>query len=94
MADKKAVRAIITGRVQGVNFRMATFRVADQHGVQGWVMNRSDGSVEAFFAGDAEKVDAVVQWCRKGPSMALVKNVEVSEEKYTDKFADFSVRYV
>lgn len=93
MSDKKAVRAIITGRVQGVNFRMATSRVADQYGVNGWVMNRPDGSVEAFFEGDAEKVDTVVKWCWKGPSMASVSDVKITEEKYTGKFDDFSVRY-
>ena len=93
MTDKKALRAVITGRVQGVNFRMATSGVADQYGVNGWVMNRPDGSVEAFFEGDAEKVNAVLKWCWKGPSMASVKDVKIFEEKYTGKYEDFSVRY-
>ena len=91
--EKKAVRARITGRVQGVNFRMATARAADQNGVSGWVMNKPDGSVEAYFEGEAEAVDAVLKWCRKGPGMASVSDVKVSEEAYEGRYSDFNVRY-
>ncbi len=93
MAEKKVVRANITGLVQGVNFRRATFRVADQHGVNGWVMNKPDGSVEAYFEGDADAVDAVLKWCHKGPSMASVNEVNTFEEAYEGKYNDFSVRH-
>lgn len=92
MADKKAVRTKIEGRVQGVNFRMATYQAADRIGVSGWVMNKPDGSVEAFFEGNAENVDAMVSWCYKGPPMALVENVTVSEENYTGQYTDFTIR--
>jgi acylphosphatase len=93
MAEKKAVRAKIEGRVQGVNFRNATAHAAKRHGVHGWVMNRPDGSVEAFFEGDADKVDSVLDWCKKGPPHASVIDITVSEEEFTDQYTDFSVRY-
>lgn len=62
-------------------------------GVMGWVKNRRDGSVEAVFEGDREKVDQIIQWCHRGPSEARVKNVSVVWEEYTEEFEDFSVTY-
>ncbi len=93
MSDKKAVRVIISGRVQGVFFRKRTEETADLHQVTGWVRNRRDGKVEAFFEGDADKVDRVLEWCRKGPSMAEVAGLEISDESYAHKYDDFSIRY-
>ena len=92
MAQKKAVRAKIEGRVQGVNFRMATYQAAENLGVSGWVMNKPDGSVEAFFEGNADNVDAMVNWCHKGPPIASVENVAVAEENYTGNYTDFTIR--
>lgn len=92
MTEKKAVRTKIEGRVQGVNFRMATYQAADRVGVFGWVMNKPDGSVEAFFEGTAENVDAMVNWCYKGPPIASVENVTISEENYTGQYTDFTIR--
>lgn len=93
MAEKKRVRATIEGRVQGVNFRMETTRAAARIGVYGWVRNKSDGNVEALIEGDASRVDQMLDWCRKGPPVASVTNVEVAEEPYSGEFSDFSVRY-
>lgn len=92
MAGKKALRAIINGVVQGVNFRMATTRAANQLGVFGWVRNKPDGSVEAFIEGDEEKVDEMVSWCHKGPPLASVKGVTLIEETYSGAYTDFTVR--
>lgn len=93
MGDKKRVRAVIEGRVQGVNFRMETTRAAEQIGVGGWVRNRSDGTVEALIEGDADKVDQMIAWCRKGPRPANVSNVELQEEAYKGEFRGFKVRH-
>ncbi|MGM0452711.1 MAG: acylphosphatase [Thermodesulfobacteriota bacterium] len=93
MAEKKAVHVNISGRVQGVNFRMETARAAEGYGVNGWVMNKSDGSVDAYFEGDADNVDAMLSWCWKGPAMASVKDVAATEEPYQGKYNDFSVRH-
>lgn len=93
MAEKKAVRVIISGRVQGVNFRMETSLAADRYGVNGWVRNVPDGTVEAYFEGDAEKVDAMLDWCRNGPPVASVTDIKVREEEYSGKYTDFTIRY-
>ncbi|MDY6903208.1 MAG: acylphosphatase [Thermodesulfobacteriota bacterium] len=92
MAEKR-YHVKITGRVQGVYFRMETKRTADAHGVEGWVRNRSDGSVEAVFEGEAEAVEKVLKWCHEGPPAASVTSVEVAEESSTGGLSGFNVRF-
>jgi acylphosphatase len=74
-------RVVVHGNVQGVFFRDSTEKEAGSRGVAGWVRNRDDGSVEAVFEGDPEAVEAMVGFCRSGPSQADVEDVEVSEEE-------------
>ena len=84
-------RVVIHGRVQGVFFRDATRRLARQHGVAGWVANRSDGAVEAVFEGDEEAVERLVTFSREGPRGAEVRSVEIEEEEL-EELQGFSVR--
>ena len=65
-------RLVITGFVQGVGFRYAMAAQARLLGVNGWVRNRRDGSVEAVLAGDADAVTAMIEACRRGPMGARV----------------------
>ncbi len=92
MSEKKAVHVIISGRVQGVFFRMETRRTAERLGVGGWVRNRADGTVEAIFEGETDKVDQAVDWCKKGPPNASVSDVAINENDYTGEYASFSIR--
>lgn len=62
-------------------------------GVNGWVINRRDGSVEAVFEGDRDKVESIVRWCHKGPSGAVVDSVDVEWQDYKGEFEGFSVEY-
>jgi acylphosphatase len=78
-------RVIARGRVQGVFFRGATEEEARARGVDGWVRNRRDGSVEAAFEGPPEAVEALVAWCRTGPRGAHVDAVEVEDEPVDGK---------
>jgi acylphosphatase len=76
----KRVRVRIHGRVQGVFFRAEARSRAESLGIAGWVRNAPDGSVEALFEGEPDRVDSMVEWCRHGPSGAHVNGVEFEEE--------------
>ncbi len=71
-----AVRVVIHGRVQGVWFRGWTVDQAQARGLDGWVRNRRDGTVEALFAGDDAAVEDVISACRTGPPAARVLQIE------------------
>jgi len=77
----KAVRVVIRGRVQGVWFRGWTHHEAVRLGLDGWVRNRADGSVEALFAGPVAAVDAMLRRCRQGPPAAIVDAVEAHADQ-------------
>jgi acylphosphatase len=72
---------IVHGRVQGVGFRAFVEREALTRGIEGWVRNRHDGSVEALFAGDEDVVAGMIEACRQGP---LGARVDVQHERDSD----------
>jgi acylphosphatase len=74
------VRVDVRGRVQGVFFRAEARARAESLGLSGWIRNEPDGSVAAVFDGDAERVQSMVDWCRRGPAGARVDEVDVTEE--------------
>jgi acylphosphatase len=76
VTDTRA-RVVIRGRVQGVFFRVETRERARSLGLAGWVRNNPDGTVEAAFEGDRDRIDSMLAWCRRGPSGAYVEDVEV-----------------
>ena len=82
---------MVNGRVQGVFFRDSVRQRAREHGVAGWVTNRSDGAVEAVLEGRPEDVDRMLEFIRTGPPHAQVQDVEVSEEP-PEGLSGFSVR--
>jgi acylphosphatase len=73
-------RVVVHGFVQGVGFRFAVERAAGTRGVYGWVRNRAEGTVEAVFEGEPEDVEALVDFCRRGPRGAEVERVDVAAE--------------
>ena len=75
----RSVRLFITGRVQGVGFRWWCVSQATHLGLDGWVRNRLDGSVEAVATGPEDAVDDLVEACRHGPRGAAVEGVFVSD---------------
>ena len=93
MENKARVHVIISGRVQGVFFRMETKKAADRLGVFGWVRNQLDGTVEAVFEADRDRVDAIIVWCREGPPIADVSDVIVNWEEYTGEFDGFNINF-
>jgi acylphosphatase len=74
--DRIAVRLSIRGRVQGVGYRWWACREARRLGLDGWVRNRTDGSVELLAAGSAAAVAELVERCRRGPGAAQVTAIE------------------
>lgn len=73
---ERAVHVRISGRVQGVGFRDWTARQAEGLKLSGWVRNMPDGRVEAVFSGSRAAVEAMLEACRSGPSMAAVTSIE------------------
>ncbi|MGI8633527.1 MAG: acylphosphatase [Solirubrobacterales bacterium] len=76
-----ARHVIVSGNVQGVFFRDTTQSRAREHGVQGWVRNREDGTVEAVFEGSVAAVTEMLEFCEHGPERADVNGVEVTERE-------------
>jgi acylphosphatase len=70
-----ARRLIIRGRVQGVGYRYAMIEAARTLGLTGWVRNRRDGTVEAHLQGNADALERLLEWSRRGPPSARVTAV-------------------
>ena len=79
MNDVVTKRLVITGRVQGVGYRMTMCREAHAAGISGWVRNCRDGSVEAIVQGPAAAVERVIAWAHQGPARGKVADVTVEE---------------
>jgi acylphosphatase len=69
-------RLVISGRVQGVGFRAWAREKATELGIEGWVRNRTDGSVEVLISGTADAVEEMARACRRGPRFAQVDEIE------------------
>ena len=89
--DSIARRVVVSGDVQGVFFRDSARREANAAGVAGWVRNRPDGRVEAFFEGPPDAVARLVRWCADGPRHAIVHDVQVTEAE-PEGFDSFAIR--
>ena len=72
---------VIRGRVQGVGYRAWTEVTALERGIEGWVRNRRDGSVEAVFGGLDNDVAAMISECRRGPPGAWVETIDQREAR-------------
>ncbi|KAF0220385.1 MAG: hypothetical protein FD174_1286 [Geobacteraceae bacterium] len=83
---------IVKGLVQGVNFRHYTQQTALHHNVSGWVRNLPDGSVQGCFEGEERDVNALIDWCRTGPSWARVDEVVVEREEFRGEFDGFEIK--
>ncbi len=88
----RAIRCLISGRVQGVNFRAAAQGRANELGLTGWARNLADGRVEVVAAGPDEAVDAFRTWLDEGPPAARVERVETAETDPGSAPSTFAVR--
>ena len=83
---------IISGRVQGVAFRYTLIAEARQCRLVGWVRNTPDDNVETVIQGAEKEVDALVQWCRRGPPAADVTGLTVTDIKPDPSLQTFERR--
>ena len=79
---KKAVKVAIYGSVQGIFFRSFIKEKADELNIKGYVRNKTDGSVEALFEGNNTEVEKIIEICKQGPEHAIIKNMDIKEEKF------------
>ena len=89
---KVRAHIFVSGRVQGVFFRVETRYEAMKRNVAGWVRNTSGGRVEAIFEGEREDVEKLIEFCRKGPPGARVTKIDVQWGEYSREFKDFKIR--
>ncbi len=93
MIMMKRIEIYVEGVVQGVGFRYFTKKVARELGVKGFVKNLPDGRVYIVAEGDENQLEKFLSAVRRGPSLAVVRNVHVIERPATGEFNDFVVAY-
>jgi acylphosphatase len=86
----KAVSIKVTGKVQGVFYRQSTLEKARELGIKGFVKNMPDGSVYIEAEGPEADVNALVEWCKRGPKHAVVTKINVTELPFNG-FTDFCI---
>ena len=80
----------VHGYVQGVAFRATCQWEAQARGVTGWARNEPDGTVSAWFEGEPKAVDAMVEWCRRGPR-ASSRDAAGDHRRCAGRTRDFAV---
>jgi acylphosphatase len=90
---KTRAHIVVSGVVQGVNFRYHARLRALENKVTGWVRNLPDGRVEAVFEGNKEDVEKMVEFCKVGPPNAYVSDLKVKWEEFKRETNGFEIRY-
>lgn len=90
---KQHLKITVTGRVQGVGYRYHTVKIAEKYGIKGFVQNRYDGAVYIEAEGEAQALQQLVNWCKNGPSRAVVQRVSTDESTNLKDFTSFRVKY-
>jgi acylphosphatase len=93
MAPRLTRKYVISGRVQGVGYRVFAQKTARELGVRGWARNLQDGSVEVVGIGPSQKLDLLEAELRLGPPAADVRHLVVEEEAAVSvKIEGFHIR--
>jgi len=88
----RRVKVLVSGRVQGVYFRMFTQNKAKQLEIKGYARNLPDGRVEIIAEADNNSIEKFIQWCHKGPVTARVDHAEITELESDEVFTSFEIR--
>lgn len=91
--NTKSLKIKVHGRVHGVGFRYSAVQAAVKTGVSGWVRNEWDGTVLIYCEGYSGSVDAFVKWCRKGPSLARVDSLDITDVPFQGLYDGFKIDY-
>jgi acylphosphatase len=83
---------LVAGKVQGVFFREGAKKIAGKYGVFGWVKNLDDGRVELILEGEKESVEKMIQWAKRGPFLARVKEVNFNQEEFAGEYFSFDIK--
>jgi acylphosphatase len=89
----RTIHVVVTGTVQGVGFRYTTRREAQRLGLEGWVRNRHDGSVELSAQGSGDAVGWLIAFLEKGPPGAAVTSLTIDEVEHDSTLGRFEVRF-
>ena len=90
---KKSVRLYIKGTVQGVFFRIFVKENAEKYNVKGFIRNLEDGRIEVFLEGDNEKVNKLIDICKKGPKHSKIRDFKIKGERFQD-FKTFKILHI
>jgi acylphosphatase len=88
----RRVEILVSGRVQGVYFRMFTQNKAKHLGIKGCARNLPDGRVEIIAEADHNSIEKLIKWCHKGPVTARVDHVEITELEPDEVLTTFDIR--
>ena len=91
MKEQRMIR--IHGKVQGVGFRFFATRIARRLGLNGWIQNNRDSSVEALVEGESTTIDEWLEELREGPRYAEVTKIDQDRKEFSGKLAEFDVKF-
>lgn len=92
LIENKAVKIIVSGRVQGVGFRYFIARRADEIGINGYVKNLFNGDVEIYAEGRKELLEDIVDKSRVGPHQSKVKSAKIEWLDFQNKYDNFEIK--
>jgi acylphosphatase len=86
------VHLLISGKVQGVFYRVFVKEHADKLGLTGWVRNTNEGHVEAVIQGEKQTIEQLIALCRQGSQNSEVRDIKESWGSVSESFEGFSIR--
>jgi len=89
----KTYKIILSGRVQGVFFRLFTKKKANELGIKGYVKNLENDKIEAVFQGKEDSIKKIINWCKKGPSSARIDSIKIHQIKSEKEYKEFKVEF-
>ncbi|MCK8817672.1 acylphosphatase [Natroniella sulfidigena] len=90
---KKAIKANVKGRIQGVGYRASTHQKATRLGIKGYVKSSSGSEIEVVAEGEEEKIEELIQYLQEGPNKAEVEDFSYDWIEPTEDFIRFAIKY-